>query len=388
MPWPAQLIGQWARPASRVRRGRRDSASPGATSPSGRSAVYDAITGRSSRTSTCPRVPANLPLASTRQSGAGPHTVSEEDGQPVQTIERAVAQQAMGDNGWVRSRSMVDPGYLAIDVVSLGAGRLANVGRAGQMAVAGGVATVGAGALGLAEQSVAPVTDMEIVTNALINGAATGLLYSAGRLHRKDPEYPSAALQSHIPKVEPPTGPVVPAKHPVVDVQAIRATGPATGEGLLRQLEGAYRGTDMEPLVTALLRAPEIRDIPVVDIAPKGTGRGVRGSWTVPDAKNPRGRLYIKKGEDGEVALHELYHAVVQSRIFKNPELVRELEGIRKSVRGSWTRWTSSLASSMAIQEAERVPGVLRNLPGVQEVGAVREHYPGRSAPEGTVGCG
>lgn len=264
------------------------------------------------------------------------NTVSEEDGQyAVQTIERVrMAQQAMGDNGWgAFLGTMVDPGYLAIDVVSLGAGRLASVGRAAQRAVAGGVATVGAGALGLAEQSVAPVTDMEIVTNALINGAATGLLYSAGRLHRKDPEYPSAALQSHIPKVEPPTGPVVPAKHPVVDVQAIRATGPATGEGLLRQLEGAYRGTDMEPLVTALLRAPEIRDIPVVDIAPKGTGKGVRGSWTVPDAKNPKGRLYIKKGEDGEVALHELYHAVVQSRIFKNPELVRELEGIRKSVR-------------------------------------------------------
>lgn len=265
------------------------------------------------------------------------NTVSEEDGQyAVQIIERnRMAQQAMGDSALgTFIGAMADPGYLAIDAVSLGTARLARLGRLGQAGVAGSLATAGTGLLGVVEQEVAPVTDREIITNALLNGAATSLFYSAGRLQRKDPEYPSAALQQHIPKAEARTAPAAPpSAHPVVDVQALRAAGAADGDGLLRQIQGHYVGTDLEPLVKALMRAPELKSIPVVDNTPAGVRDTVRGRWTVPNAEYPNGRLFIRRGEDGEVALHELYHAVVQSRIFKDPKLVSELEGIRKTVR-------------------------------------------------------
>lgn len=265
------------------------------------------------------------------------NTTSDKDAEyALSVVERVrTANQAMGDSPFAAFlASMADPTYWGMDALTLGGARLARLnGIRGRIAAAG-AATAGTYAVGIGEQAGAPVSDTEVILNALMNGAATGMLYRGGRLVREDPEFPASSLSENIPRREAATPAELapPAVHVPVDTQALRATGAPTGKGLLEQIEGRYAGTDMEPLVNALRNAPELANIRVVDTPRKGTKASTLGEW-IPPVRDEPGTLFIRKGASGEVALHELYHAVIQSRVFKSPELVRELEGIRTEVR-------------------------------------------------------
>lgn len=96
------------------------------------------------------------------------------------------AYQAMGDHPLVSMASgLADPGYLGISLVTLGAGRLAQLGGAGagMARTAAGVSTFGAAAgLGKIEQQVEPISDASIVANAMLFGAAETVLFKAGKL--------------------------------------------------------------------------------------------------------------------------------------------------------------------------------------------------------------
>jgi len=116
-------------------------------------------------------------------------------------IERSRANfQAIGDNPWTATPlMMIDPAYLAVDVASLGAGRIAaaaRLGRGVQRAAAG--ATAGAGALGITaiEAQTRPVGVQEFVTNALINAGATAAVYNpvSRSLQPRDVEFPASVV--------------------------------------------------------------------------------------------------------------------------------------------------------------------------------------------------
>lgn len=112
------------------------------------------------------------------------------------------AQLAMGDHPIASFlTTALDPGYLAIDIASLGAARVVRgVGAAAsvQRAVAAGGAFGGAYALGKMEQQENPITEQEVFLNALANGAATGLTYRAGKVVRADPGFPDQELLGSV----------------------------------------------------------------------------------------------------------------------------------------------------------------------------------------------
>lgn len=100
---------------------------------------------------------------------------------------------------------MADPVYLAIDLASMGVGTLATGAGAGirtaRLATAVSAAA-GAVAVGKLEQRVAPVSDAEIVAMALFNGAASGMFYKAGKMHRADVTYPADDLANAAAKLK------------------------------------------------------------------------------------------------------------------------------------------------------------------------------------------
>lgn len=120
--------------------------------------------------------------------------------------EQNLAYKAMGDNkGVAFAAAMLDPGYLAIDVASLGAGRalkLAGMGGAAARMTAGGIAAGGALGLGLAEQEVQPLSDAMLYTNAMLNGAATAAFFRNGKVVDADPEFPAQRLHDIALRVQ------------------------------------------------------------------------------------------------------------------------------------------------------------------------------------------
>lgn len=112
--------------------------------------------------------------------------------------EQNLAYKAMSDNGATSFAMMaLDPGYLAIDVASLGVGRaVAMMGagtRAARIASAASAAGLNAG-IGVAEQQVQPLSDTAVFANAMVHGAATAAFYRAGAVVAKDPDFPSQRL--------------------------------------------------------------------------------------------------------------------------------------------------------------------------------------------------
>lgn len=111
--------------------------------------------------------------------------------------DRNTAMQAMGDNSAAAFvAGILDPGYLAIDVASMGVGRVARLAGAGS---AGARATAGVAAMGItagAELSrEEPVTVTQVVASSLLNGAATAMFYRNGAVQSVDPSFPGPALR-------------------------------------------------------------------------------------------------------------------------------------------------------------------------------------------------
>ena len=119
-----------------------------------------------------------------------------------QLEEQRVMYSAMGEHPLLSMAvGIADPGYLALDVAAMGAGRLAQVAgmgvRAARVTTA---ATAGGGAyaLGKIEQQVSAVSDNEVIAMALLNGAASAVAYRDGAFHPKDSKYPTDALTKEV----------------------------------------------------------------------------------------------------------------------------------------------------------------------------------------------
>lgn len=109
--------------------------------------------------------------------------------------DRNMAYGAMGDHGVASFLTgVIDPGYLAIDIASLGAARMARLTGASGKLVAGATAGALSYGAGKIEQQVQPTSEWAIVGNALANGAATGMFFKGGKVVPRDPEFPSARL--------------------------------------------------------------------------------------------------------------------------------------------------------------------------------------------------
>jgi hypothetical protein len=108
----------------------------------------------------------------------------------------------MGDNMAVSFGMLaLDPSYLAIDAVSMGAGHLAaaaKIGKAGQRMLVAGTAGAGAAGVVQVEGQTRPLGTQEIVLGALLNGAASAAFYNpvAKAIQHVDPEFPTQPLHT------------------------------------------------------------------------------------------------------------------------------------------------------------------------------------------------
>lgn len=290
----------------------------------------------------------------------------------LSNIERSRRNfQAIGENPWTATPlMMIDPAYLAVDVASLGAGRLVAAARLGssvQRAAAG--VTAGAGALGISaiEAQSRPVSVSEFVTNALINAGATAAVYNplTRSLQPRDVEFPASTVNdlatgatsevqaakkvqaevAEMKRTEVPTPkpddevvPVVPtatvkADVPRLDVK-VKAGGAA--ENFSVKQIGTARGelariaASTDPMLSGL--AKRLDELMVGDIPlHQSTMKGNRSFY------NPsRHLIAMRKGAPDWVYLHEITHGVTAHRLqygLKNPEseigkIVKELDGV------------------------------------------------------------
>lgn len=271
-----------------------------------------------------------------------------------QMDEWRTAYQAMGDHSLVSfAVGALDPGYLAIDVASLGAARLARLAGAAagaQKVVAGASAFVGTYAAGKAEQQVTPLSETMVFVNALANGAATGMLHNGKALVPRDPEFPAQNLERIVDdirardevKVEQraihdevqfrDTTASVPEGEVPLRTIAGRATEPGaqSGRAVLREL-----ANDADPLVATLAR--RVGELLVDDVAIKTVPKEklVGGSRAYYDPNNHT--VYISKDSKPGTKLHEITHALTSHKIefgLANPasahgKIVQEMEALR-----------------------------------------------------------
>lgn len=204
----------------------------------------------------------------------------------------------MGDNmGTAMLVGAVDPIYLGLDALTLGAGRLAGAAGAGvraQRALAAGGAAAGAFTIGKVEQSQVGITDNQIIGMALLNGAASAVAYRAGKMVSKDPDYPDAPLRDAANRLNNPTltevdGVMVrqAAEAPVDNLTRPRVLATGEGNPTVRYADGSVRNEyNLSPVERATLRNGNVRE--VVDVADMvNHSPSVRRGHTVidPDAK-------------------------------------------------------------------------------------------------------
>ena len=259
-------------------------------------------------------------------------------------------QQTIGDHPIAGfATMMLDPGYIMADMASLGAGRVAALAGASGRAVAGGAAVAANLALGSIEQQVRPVSDAEVVLNALANGAATSMFYTGGRLVRKDPAFPSEELNEVVQKANltnPDRG-SVPVNFVADDVQS-----PRTGTELMQELEKHFAGTEYDEIYQLIKNAPETAQVRVstakeigeANVGGRTLASQARGAWwkqpreegtlsRTTGQRGPQGILWLAPDAGIDVALHEMVHAVVENRVrqaaFKPQQA--KLEALRAS---------------------------------------------------------
>lgn len=230
----------------------------------------------------------------------------------------------MGDNMAVSFGMMaLDPAYLAIDVVSAGAGHIAAAARlgAGAQRLATGV-TAGVGAVGLlgVEGLTRPMSTAEVVGGALLNGAASAAFYSpvARRMEAVDPEFPSGPLHdvAQSGRVEPTLGDMagdVAKETPVFErtVKAGSTKAPefmpnsaTTAKAVLQDLGTTGNDTLVRTFANRLLEMVDT-DIPMGVVA--GTRRSVYDTG--------RHTISLHEGADEWTKLHEITHALTANRL-------------------------------------------------------------------------
>lgn len=278
--------------------------------------------------------------------------------------EQRKTYQIMGDNpGLSFMVGALDPGYLAIDVLSLGAGRIAKAAELGGMAqrMAAGATAFGATyAAGKAEQQVIALSETEVFVNALVNGAATGALYSAGRGPvPRDESFPTQSLHNVAEDIRVRDAGSVEARaikeEPVLRDTSAPAVDPVAGEVPLRTVAGraSEQGTqsgravlrtlenDPDPLVSTL--AKRVGELLVDDVAVKTVPKEklVGGSRAYYDPNNHT--VYISKDSRPGTKLHEITHALTDHKIaygLANPQsahgkIVQEMEALRVQAKAA-----------------------------------------------------
>lgn len=230
----------------------------------------------------------------------------------------------MGDNMAVSFGMMaLDPAYLAIDVVSAGAGHIAAAARlgAGAQRLATGV-TAAVGSVGLmgVEGLTRPMSTTEVVAGALLNGAASAAFYSpvARRMEVVDPEFPSGPLHdvAQAGRVEPSLGDMAGevAKEVPVFERTVKAGGTKAPEFLPNSTTSAKAvlndlgTTGNDSLVRTF--ANRLAELVDTDI-PMGTVAGTRRS--VYDTG--RNSIALHEGADEWTKLHEITHAMTANRL-------------------------------------------------------------------------
>lgn len=252
------------------------------------------------------------------------------------TLERnRSTSQAMGDNPTLSFvTSMLDPAYLAVDLASMGAGIGVQAMRAGYKAsriAAGVTAAAGSVGIGMIASTQTPVSYKDIALNAVLNGAAAGMFYRAGKIGKVDPEFPDQTLHTKAEQlrvaVNEDMG--VAAR---MDFQAPK--GDKTGRDLLDHIESIVGSTGKHAeLLAALSRSPELDSIKV--------STGAKAQAKMPDARGfnyrtPTANLVFVRGQEGvDTGLHELVHATVQQRIKANPTVRKEFEQVQAAVLDS-----------------------------------------------------
>lgn len=254
----------------------------------------------------------------------------------INNLDRSrINMRQVGDNPWIGYTSLAfDPGYLAIDMVSAGAGHLAQLGRlgrTGQRLAVGATAAAGATALGVVEGMTRPMSDGELITNALLNGAAGAGFYSHAtkRIEPRDPSFPTAELHA----IAQPGPSLSRADNEVV--QAVQAEIPV-GRQVVEDVpvqRGTYAAGTAKPFVASADGVPQTAkyelqrisnsadplqanfakrlDALMGDDVPMGEVAGLKRSHY--DLGS--GRIHVRPGADDWVKLHEVAHALTADRL-------------------------------------------------------------------------
>lgn len=230
----------------------------------------------------------------------------------------------MGDNMAVAFGMMaLDPAYLAIDVVSAGAGHLAavaRIGKTGQRLATGVTGAAGAAGLMQVEGMTRPLSTGEVVAGALLNGAASAAFYNpvAKRVQKADENFPSGPLRDVAQgRTEPTLGDMAGdvAKETPVYAKTVKAGSAGAGPQYLPNTE-TTASTVLRNLGTtsndSLVRVFANRMAEMLDTdIPMGTVAGVRRSAY----DLGRNRIVMHQGADEWTQLHEIAHAMTANRL-------------------------------------------------------------------------
>lgn len=235
----------------------------------------------------------------------------------------------MGDN-MVASFGMLalDPTYLAVDLVSAGAGHLAaaaKIGATGQRLITAGTAAGGAVGVMQVEGQSRPISTNELVLGALLNGAAAGAFYNprVGKIEPVDPEFPSQALHDIAQPQAAAKGDdaviatvqaeAKAANVPVFEVSRSASPKPkfkAEADGVPRtaRSELGRMANDADPLLSGF--AARLGSL-LGDDVPMGVVAGLKRS-----NYNLSSRVIsMREGADDWVRMHEITHAMTADRL-------------------------------------------------------------------------
>lgn len=226
-------------------------------------------------------------------------SVSAEDGaHRIEVLQaRNQAYEAMGDHPVASFLTQaLDPTYIGLDMVSAGAAGFVGGGKN----LAGLLAAGGTLAAGVAESKLTPTTTTQIISNALMMGAASRFFYKEGKLVQTDPDFPATRLQDALRRAdqtelagEVPVHPDFVGPHqPAADVASGLTTSrvAAGGEGAPKvQYTAGGEGGEYNPLLklspaeqSALVKDGRVFQVETVDDIALHS-HGVRTGATVID---------------------------------------------------------------------------------------------------------
>lgn len=202
------------------------------------------------------------------------------------TQDQRKLYEQMGDHSLISTLvGFADPGYLALDLASLGVG-----GAAMQLAGAGSrAARIGAGiatatttfGLGEVQAQVVPMSDSEIILPALMSGAAGAMFYRPKKgLVPHDPEYPTGDLTKAVQdvsgntmgmerRIEAEAGDVARSKPTVAQATEVTAAGEKSTAKVIDDAAVAAdtKAAQVRPTEPA---APTLEDIPSFSTKERG----------------------------------------------------------------------------------------------------------------------